>query len=280
MIKCRLLSVVLLTLAFNPLQINAYSYEYLSDGYFTSIHVLVVDPNEHVITPVKASGRETVATLAKRFGATAAVNGGFWKLDGSPSGILKIESRWYGTPEKPRGAIGWALNGQRVIVDRVLTNYSINACDDHDQIEVIPVSIPPHTTPEEWKEMEHIVGGTPVLVREGNVITDFTPEQTLESFLSQKFPRTAVGIRENGDWVFAVVDGSLQGLIGGMTMNELADLMLQLGCVEALNLDGGRSSIMVIEGSVINEPCGKIQDAEGKNVQAVSDAILIDVFPK
>ena len=49
--------------------------------------------------------------------------------------------------------------------------------------------------------------------------------------------------------------------------------MLNLGCVEALNLDGGGSSTKVIEDQVINEPSGKIED--GKWVEAVSDAILI-----
>ena len=50
--------------------------------------------------------------------------------------------------------------------------------------------------------------------------------------------------------------------------------MLDLGCIEALNLDGGGSSTMVIEGSVVNEPHGKILE-NGKYVGAVSDAILI-----
>ena len=50
--------------------------------------------------------------------------------------------------------------------------------------------------------------------------------------------------------------------------------MLDLGCIEALNLDGGGSSTMVVEGKVINEPSGKIEE-DGKWVEAVSDAILI-----
>ena len=61
-----------------------------------------------------------------------------------------------------------------------------------------------------------------------------------------------------------------------MTMKELANLMLRLGCMEALNLDVGGSSTMVIDGIVVNEPCGKMQE-NGKHVEAVSDAILI--FP-
>jgi exopolysaccharide biosynthesis protein len=261
-----------------PSEIRGFSYEYISDGYFTSVHVLTVDPKEHVILPVKASGeeiaRETVALLAKSYGASAAVNGGFWKANGTPAGILKINCLWYGTPIKPRGAIGWSLGGQKVLIDRVLTNYHLKDCPDGSEIEVIPISTPPHTTSEEWKELEHIVGGTPVLVRNGNIIEDYSPEQTLESFLVKKHPRTAVGIRDGGEWVFVVVDGRFYGFLGGMTIKELAELMLELGCIEALNLDGGGSSTMVVEGVVINDPCGALRE-DGKQVEAVSDAILI-----
>jgi exopolysaccharide biosynthesis protein len=269
---------IFLFIACIPFDAGGFLYEYFSNGYFTSIHVLIVDPKEHAIIPVKASGdgigRETVITLSKRYGAVAAVNGGFWKINGSPAGILKINHHWYGTPVKPRGAIGWSLNGQKVLIDRILTNFPLKDCPSGGEIEVIPTSIPTHTTPEEWKELEHIVGGTPVLVRNGNVMGDYSSEQTLESFLVNKYPRTAVGIKDTGEWVFVVVDGRYYGFLGGMTMKELAELMLELGCIEALNLDGGGSSTMVVEGMVINEPCGKIQE-DGKQVEAVSDAILI-----
>lgn len=250
------------------------SYEQFSDGSFLSIHVLTVNPKEHVIVPVKADARETVRNLAARHGAVAALNGGFWKPDGSPAGALKINHQWLGTPFKPRGAIGWSLLKDKVLIDRILTNYSLQDCPSESRITVIPISSPPHTTPEEWEEVEHIVGGTPVLICKGCLIEDFSPEQTLESFLFNKHPRTAVGIKENGEWVFVVVDGRFQGIYGGMTMKELAQFMLDLGCKEALNLDGGGSSTMVIQGAVVNEPCGK-KEEEGKRTEAVSDAILI-----
>lgn len=263
-----------------PSDIFSFSYEHFSDGYFTSIHVLIVNPKEHAILPVRATGesikRETVTTLANRYGAVAAINGGFWKLNGNPAGILKISHHWHGTPVKPRGAVGWANNGKTVIIDRVLTNYDLNNCPDESLIEVFPVSDPPNTTSEQWKEMEHIVGGAPVLISMGNVIEDHSSEQTIESFLTKRHSRTAIGIKSSGDWVFVVVNGRFYGLLGGMTIKELADFMLELGCIEALNLDGGGSSILVVDGVVINEPCGNLKE-NNKQVEAVSDAILI--FP-
>ena len=62
------------------------------------------------------------------------------------------------------------------------------------------MSTPPHTTSENWRELEHIVGGTPVLVKNGNLIEDYSPEQTLDSFLLNKHPRTPVGTSKNSCW--------------------------------------------------------------------------------
>src|SRR4051812_6820384 len=125
--KCKTI-LIFLFIVCAPSEAIGFSYDYFSNGYFTSIHVLTVNPHEHLIIPVKALGeevsRETVAILANRHGAVAAVNGGFWKLDGKPAGALKVNNQWLGTPIKPRGAIGWSLINQKVLIDRILTNYS------------------------------------------------------------------------------------------------------------------------------------------------------------
>ena len=258
--------------------VNALSYETFSKDSSTSVHILIIDPKEHTIIPVKASGndiaRETVVALANRYEAIAAINGGFWKIDGTPAGILKINHCWYGTPVKPRGAIGWSPTKKSVSIDRILTNYQLNDCSNAEKIKVIPASDPPKTTPEDWENLEHIVGGTPVLISKGAVIEDFSPEQTMESFIINKHSRTSVGIRNNGEWVFVVVDRCPCTFHGGMTIKELAELMFELGCIEALNLDGGGASTMVVEGHIMNKPCGKFMEL-GQQSESVSDAILI-----
>jgi len=129
---------------------------------------------------------------------------------------------------------------------------------------------------ETWNQFEHIVGGTPVLVDHGNIISDFQNEKVRESFLEKRHARTAVGIKPDGNWVFVVVDGKQPNLSEGMTMNELAQLMRKLGCYSALNLDGGGSSTLVINGQVINSPCDE-DDSESfcHGEREVGDAILI-----
>ncbi len=67
-------------------------------------------------------------------------------------------------------------------------------------------------------------------------------------------PRTAVGVIDDNHLVFVVVDGRSPGYSAGVDMNELAQIMLDLGATTAYNLDGGGSSTMYFNGEVINTP--------------------------
>lgn len=142
------------------------------------------------------------------------------------------------------------------------------------KIDILPQTST--TTSEQWNSIPNIVGGTPILIRKGKKITDFSSEKTRQSFLDDRHARTAVGLRSNGQWVFAVIDGKQSELSRGMTMNELATFMFEIGCTDALNLDGGGSSTMVLDGKVVNDPVGdEDEDANLKKVRRVADAILI-----
>lgn len=67
-------------------------------------------------------------------------------------------------------------------------------------------------------------------------------------------PRTAVGVIDDNHLVFVVVDGRQEGHSEGVTLPELADIMLSLGATTAYNLDGGGSSTMYFNGQVVNSP--------------------------
>lgn len=65
----------------------------------------------------------------------------------------------------------------------------------------------------------------------------------------------------------------------GLTILELANIMLDLGCKTAINLDGGGSSILWIEGEVINTPIGDADESGGEKIERpVSDAILFELL--
>lgn len=70
-------------------------------------------------------------------------------------------------------------------------------------------------------------------------------------------PRTAVGVIDDNHLVFVVVDGRSPGYSAGVTMTGLAQIMKDLGATTAYNIDGGGSSTMYFNGSLVNNPLGE-----------------------
>lgn len=111
----------------------------------------------------------------------------------------------------------------------------------------------------------------PTLILNDKIVQDYTPESPkfAGEFVNKRHPRTAVGQREDGTLLFVVVDGRQPLLSVGMTLQELAKFMKDLGAVNAYNLDGGGSSTMVVENTIVNSP----SDRDGE--RPTSDAIII-----
>jgi hypothetical protein len=113
-----------------------------------------------------------------------------------------------------------------------------------------------------------VVAGNKLLVKDGIALLDHT--QT-------RHPRTVVGLDATGTKLtILLVDGRKPGVAVGMSYDELAAEMLRLGCQQALNLDGGGSSVMAIRDSTtgtfktLNEP------TDGHE-RAVADVLEISV---
>jgi hypothetical protein len=116
---------------------------------------------------------------------------------------------------------------------------------------------------------DFIIGGGPVLVRAGKPAGASDPGAYDQGFSMKRHPRTAAGIRADGDLVLVTVDGRQPLTSVGMTIAELEALMIEFGSVEAINLDGGGSTTLVIKAKVVNSP----SDASGE--RPVSDALLV-----
>ena len=72
--------------------------------------------------------------------------------------------------------------------------------------------------------------------------------------ISARHPRSAVGLNQDGQWVFMVVDGRNGLHSSGATISELAEIMRAQRVLYALNLDGGGSSEIIINGKIYNSP--------------------------
>jgi len=122
---------------------------------------------------------------------------------------------------------------------------------------------------DSWKGASFIVGGGPQLIKEGRVAIPFEDEKIAAKFVSDRHPRTAIARLNDGRMLLATVDGRQPGVSAGMSLPELAGILLEFGGSEAINLDGGGSTTMVVNGRLVNNP----SDQTGE--RPVSDAILM-----
>ncbi len=114
-----------------------------------------------------------------------------------------------------------------------------------------------------------ITNGVPQLIKNGKIDITWEQEKSSKSFVETRHPRTAVAKMKDGKFLMVTVDGRQPGVSVGMNLNELAEYLLSLGAVDAMNLDGGGSTTMFLDGKVVNKP----SDKEGE--RKVGDAILV-----
>ncbi len=79
------------------------------------------------------------------------------------------------------------------------------------------------------------------------LVTEGAVRENLDDIDKNKAPRTAIGIKEDGTVVFYTADGRQPGYAVGLTLSEMAERLLQLGCVEAGAMDGGASTVIACQ---------------------------------
>ncbi len=166
-----------------------------------------------------------------------------------------------------RAAFGTNADGESIVTwtypigaANTLTRYSLPAPNDSAKP---PQPLPDATFPpggQTWAPVKAIGGGPMLLKNRSKLIT-----QTEENFDAAsgingtgEAPRSAIAKLANGKILFLVIDGR-SALSRGVNLNELADILLSLGATDAINLDGGGSSAMVINGVVANKPSDGVQ---------------------
>ncbi len=320
-------------------------YEVLPGPFWTGA-VLIEAPGGARLRPALARGAEMgrgrTSDAARRTGAIAAVNGGFFASGGGPLGCLVIDREVVASPQPGRTCAGIHEDGG-VLFDvvrleaaatadgRSTTIDGVNRARGSDEIilyrpafgastrtnnfgaEVILAgdtvlsvvdgrgnnSIPaggsvlsghgrgrsalltafrpgervvaaarlgPVSGDPRWSGVRHVIGGGPRLLAAGQFVggEGFRP-----SFSDRRHPRTALGVLADGRVLLVTVDGRQPYHSLGMNLLELAMLLLQLGVTDALNLDGGGSTTLVVGGSVVNLP----SDEAGE--RPVSDVLLV-----
>lgn len=117
----------------------------------------------------------------------------------------------------------------------------------------------------EWENVNHIISGGPYLLKEGSTYIDVTSEKL--TGITGRNPRTAIGYTKDNVMIMVTVDGRKEGS-SGVTLNELANIMKSFGCYEAINLDGGSSTVMYVNGTILT-------GSNIKNSVPVSNALIV-----
>ena len=105
-----------------------------------------------------------------------------------------------------------------------------------------------------WSSFRHIIGGGPLLLRDKTASSTeaYEREGFDQAFHSFWHPRTAIGKKADGTLLFVTITAAEAGVRRGVMLPRLAELFLEWGATDALNLDGGNSSMLVIQDKVVS----------------------------
>lgn len=113
---------------------------------------------------------------------------------------------------------------------------------------------------QSWN-MKTAIGGGPVLLQNGEIkITNNEELKFAGKAINDKHPRTAMGYTKGHKLIILIIEGRNPGKAEGATLTQTAQIIKDLGCWEALNLDGGGSSCMLVNG----KETIKVSDAAGQ----------------
>ncbi|MHC1738372.1 MAG: phosphodiester glycosidase family protein [Ignavibacteriaceae bacterium] len=220
------------------------------------------------------SGTEGLIPFIQRFGAIGGINGGYFNLASGASysalvtpGVLHAKNiqsvvrdsktyfltrSFFGFNDTREPTIDWIYHfGNRPVDIYRYTSPIPNA-------QGTPAPSPSPTAGKPYYEIIGGIGGGPTLVKNSQINITYTEEVFWGSGvgLTNRDPRTAVGFTANNHIIMLVADGRQTGVSDGLSLTELAQEMINLGCVEAMNLDGGGSSQIGTGNTLLNRPEG------------------------
>ena len=223
-----------------------------------------------VATAHDADARATPTELARSAGACVLINGGFYRIDesgrGRPIGLLvrrgeriapvldgvvwqqvrypvaraTIGADTAGTPQiRWVGAAGDTIRSWSAPFDNALGR---------------PAIAPDPGQGSAWFPRWALSAG-PVLLADGHPAVTREEEAFFDAHIPRVHPRSAAGVTPDGRLILVVVDGR-QPLSRGVYLEELSVILRDLGASWAMNLDGGGSSALVVNGRLLNRPAG------------------------
>lgn len=182
---------------------------------------------------------EAVSTIAENYDAIAAINGGYftdeagtekWTSNGGiPTGLLMVDGKILNGLDSEYVSPILAITKEgRLLIGETTVSKLLSPKEDDKDTVVDAISY------------------VTTLVKNGRAVSIPKDEGTA--------PKTMIGQRSNGEMILVVLDSNLPGGRICATLKEAQKVMLDLGCYNAVNLDGGKSTTMYYDGEVINNP--------------------------
>lgn len=266
-------------------------------------YYILADMNrpEIIVHPFLDQAQATT-TFTTKVGAIASINAGYFNVNTGESVSALVS---------PGGIVG-SINGLGVVRDGITypTTRAFFAINEDRSMSVdwiyhfgntindlywydeptqnIPGTPAPTPTRDQGNLYEQLlmgVGAGPVLVKNGQVRYTYDEEGFFgNSGLvgNERRPRTAVGFTADNKVIMLVVDSGL--IVGGvpfrgLSLPQVADLMISIGAVEAMNLDGGGSSTMAVGGKLINRPNGGTSQRPVPTILSVISSDSLNIPP-
>jgi len=236
-----------------------HHFLWVSEGPF-AMHVLeidriVCDLGLEVGVPPDVSrgegGFARVSTMAAGHprAVVAAVNGDFFSAAGLPVGV---EAGPLGVRAGGGAAALAVRDGREPWIGRTAIDGASGVVSGPDWM----------VDASDYRDVQ-VIGGLPELLDLGERVGDLEVAAR-PSFAAARHPRSAIGFNDDRIWIVAV-DGRREGYSAGMTLPELTRVFEGLGAREALNLDGGGSTVMVVDGRVVSRPSDPTGEREVVN---------------
>lgn len=239
------------------------------DRLAAKVRMMVRTRDERWSVPVdgvdttRERGRLMLYTPAYRPHTDTAPTGTEWVLDGEPLRVVSIHRASGRTPIPPRGAV-LSYGGLKPPDE-------LNAIEIGDEIEFETLWRSAYGIDGvELDRARHIVNGAGLLRRGGVTVPDWKDEGLgQETFVDARHPRTVIGLDATGAVWLIVADGRQPTYSIGMRFADLQRLADRLALTDALNLDGGGSTTMVVQGKIVNRP------SDPGGARPVADAVVV-----
>jgi len=218
------------------------------------------------------SSAANVKTLTTRFGAIAAVNGGFFSGSSSLSSVIypgevmaqnvtaltrdpksyPVIRSMFSLNKNFEPSVNWIYHFDSTVSGV----YQFTQPLAYVSNDPTPRSAPAKSGGTQMTNLLTGIGGAPTLVKNGQRTVTYNEEIMWGSGvgLTGGDPRTAVGYTADKHVIIFVADGRQETLSAGVSLVELADILISRGCVEGMNLDGGGSTQMTIGNAYVNSP--------------------------